>query len=79
MRGYEKAVRAGTVGMVPKGKERDGRGSRERDTGRRDPKEQAARGTGKRGERAKGRGRRLAVGTWAHRCSQGRDWVGGEV
>ena len=35
--------------------------------------EQAARGTGKRSEGTKGRGRRVAVGTWAHQWSQGRD------
>ena len=64
------------VGPMRKGKEQDKWGSRERDTGRQDPKEQAARGTGKRGERAKVRRRRLAVGTCAHRGSQGRDWVG---
>ena len=67
------------MGTVRKGKERDKRSSKEGDTGRQDPKEQAARGTGKRRERAKGRGRRVAVGTWAHSCSQGGDWVGGEV
>ena len=66
-------------GTVRKGKERDRKGSRERDTGRQDAKEQAERGTGKRGKGAKGRGRRVAMGTWGHRCSQGRDWVGGEV
>ena len=55
------------MGTVRKGKERDKRGSRERDMGRPDPKEQAARGTGKQGERERCRGRRVAVGTWAHR------------
>ena len=41
--------------------------------------EWAARGTGQRGGKAKGKGRRVAVGTWAHRCSRGRHWDGGEV
>ena len=67
------------MGKVRKGKERDQKGSRERDTGRQDTKEQAARATGKRGKRAKGRGRRVAVGTWGHRYSQERDPVGGKV
>ena len=75
----KKAVRAGIVVTVRKGKERDKKGSRERDTGRRDSTEQAASGTGQRGERAKGRGRRVAMGTWAHWCSQRGDPDGGEV
>ena len=67
------------VGTVRKGKERDNKGSRGRDTGRRDSTESAARGTGQRGEKAKGKGRRVAMGTWARQCSRGRDWDGGEV
>ena len=60
------------VGTMRKGNERDKKGSRERDRGRRVSTEYAARGTGQRGERAKGRGRRVAMGTWAHRCSKER-------
>ena len=67
------------MGTVRKGKERDKKGSRGRDTGGRDSTEWAARGTGQRGEKAKGKGRRVAIGTWATRCSRGRGWDGGEV
>ena len=51
------------MGTVRNGKKRDRKGSRESETGRQDAKEQAARGTGKQGKQAKGRGRRMAVGT----------------
>ena len=39
VRDQKKAVREGMVGTVRKGKERDKKGSRERDTGRRDSRE----------------------------------------
>ena len=67
------------MGTVRKGKERDKKGSGERDTGRRDSKEWAARGKGQQDEKTKGKGRRVAMGTWAYRCSRGRHSDGGEV
>ena len=79
VRDKEEAVGAGIVGMFRKGKERDKKGSRERDTGGRDSTQWAARDTGRRGEGAKGRGLRVVMGTWAQGCSQGRDWDVGEA
>ena len=67
------------MGTVRKGKEQDRQGSKGRDTGRRDSTELAARGTKQRGKKAKRKRRRVAVGTWAHRCSRKRGWDGGEV
>ena len=62
-----------------RGKERGKKGSRGRDKGGQNSTEKAARDTGQWGDKAKGRGRRVAMGTWARRCSQGRGWDGGEV
>ena len=64
-----------------KGKERDKKGSGERDTGRQDGKEQAARGMGKQGERAKGRGRGAGRGYMGSPRFPGKrsGWWGGVV
>ena len=59
LRESKKVVRAGIVDTVSKGKERDKRGSREGDTGRQDPNEQAARGTISRAN-----GQRAGEGGW---------------
>ena len=75
---YKKVVRAGIVGTVRKGKERDKRGSRKWDTGGGTPRsrQQEAQAAGRKG---KGQGRRVSMDTWAHRCSEVRDWDGREV
>ena len=70
------AVQGSGAGQVEGGRGKQGKGARQQGL---QGKGQGIPGLHGVGDKAKGRGRRVAIGTWARRCSQGRDWDRGEV
>ena len=78
------AVQGSGAGQVEGGKGKQGKGATQqglqgKGQGRARLHGVGGKGRGEWGDKGRGRGRGVALGTWARRCSQGRDWDGGEV